>query len=210
MCICLRFQIHKLLENILRETLTPRPLAYVCKLVRFCTRPKRMFEKHMVVLRVCVCVCDGGNSKDIYRPVSGCAWIVCGHICLVEDSYLLLLVTIGFSRQNSQIWHWCFISNLKNGSPAATAVLNIGTWQNKYNYYHVLLLLSSWSSSSPSKLLTLLSFLLINKSIKQSVNDLLMYVGQWAAMHRIWVCVVQVIEDLGTCAGVSVDQGLWR
>lgn len=156
---------------------------------------------------ICVCVCDGGNSKDIYRTVSGCAWIVCDHICLVEDSYLLLLVTIGFSGQNSQIWHQRFISNLKNCSPAATAVQNIGTWQNKYNYYYVLLLLSSSSSSSPSKLLTLLSFLLINKSIKQSVNHLLMWVSELLCTGS--GCVVEVIEDLGTCAGVSVDQGLW-
>lgn len=163
--------------------------------IRFCTRPKRMLEKHTWLF----CVCDGGNSKDIYRPVSSCAWIVCGHICLVEDSYLLLLVTIGFSGQNSQIWHQRFISNLKNCSPAATAVQNIGTWQNKYIYYYVLLLLSSSSSSSPSKLLTLLSFLLINKSIKQStVNHLLMWDSEllctgsgcvWWKWLRIWALV---------------------
>lgn len=45
-------------EYLKRETLTPRPLGFVCKLVRFCTRPKRMFEKHgcfaCLYLRLCL------------------------------------------------------------------------------------------------------------------------------------------------------------
>lgn len=73
-------------------------------------------------------VCDVINVQYIYRPAGNlCLNSSAITFCLVEDSDVLLSVTSDKTHK-----HQCF----KNGSPAATAVQNTGTGQNKYNYYY--------------------------------------------------------------------------